>query len=315
MPAYARAHGVSFGRIMAMPNTIPPLVTVESLLEYRQLAEAAAPGLEVLTAFYLTPSTTPEDIQDLAAAGIPAGKYYPAGVTTNSSRGLSGWKQIEGALGEMEDQGMVLSIHGEDPSAAVLEREASFIPDFLEIRKAFPKLKIILEHVSSAQGVRAVQEAQEPTAATITLQHLLFTLEDLLGGSLNPHLFCKPIVKFEKDRRAIQERVLTGDKRFFFGSDSAPHPVGKKESGSIPGGSYSAPVILPVLVSWFEEQNAMDYLESFLCDFGRTFYGVPANSGRVVLERQPWRVPSIAENCVPLMAGEELPWRLTETPA
>ncbi len=310
MPLYACVHALSFGRVLAMPNTIPPLVSVDDVLEYRRLAEAAAPGLEVLTAFRLMPSTTVKNIRQLAAAGIPAGKYYPDGATTNSSGGIVSWRQIETVLAVMEESEIVLCIHGEDPSAPVLDREEAFLPEFREIRHAFPRLKMVLEHVSSEAAVRTVGDARGPTAATVTLQHLLFSLEELLGGHLNPHLFCKPVVKFAKDRRAIQERVLDGDERFFFGSDSAPHIMAKKESGSVPAGTYSAPVILPALAGWFEEQNAIKRLEPFLCDFGRHFYGVEANSGLVVLERRPWRVPSVSQGCVPLMAGEELAWSL-----
>ena len=311
MASFARVHGESFGRILAMPNTLPPLVGVEEIQKYRQKARKAASGLEVLTAFRIMPDTKAGDIGALSEAGIPAGKYYPEGATTNSSGGLTGWRQIEEALGAMEEKGLVLSIHGEDPSAPVLEREEAFLPVFREIKQAFPGLKMVLEHVSTAAGVQAVREAPGPTAATVTLHHLLFTLEDLLGGRLNPHLFCKPLVKSDKDRRVIQERLLVGDERFFFGSDSAPHPAGMKESGSIPAGIYSAPVILPVLAGWFEEKNALERMEAFLCYFGRNFYGMEANPGRVELERETWKVPDLSEGCVPLLAGEELRWRVS----
>ena len=200
-----------------------------------------------------------------------------------------------------------------NPEAPVFEREAAFLPVFKEIRRTFPRLRIILEHVSSAEGAAAVADDSGPTAATVTVQHLLFTVDDLLGGLLNPHLFCKPIVKTAADREAVRERVLSGDKRFFFGSDSAPHPRARKESSSPPAGVYSAPMILPALASWFEEAGALERLRPFLCDFGRDFYRVGPNSGVTVLERQPWTVPSESEGCVPLMAGKTLLWRVAET--
>ena len=310
MTSYARAHASSFGRILAMPNTTPPLVTAREVLEYRRRAEDAAPGLEVLTAFRLMPGTTEADVRALAAAGVPAGKYYPDGATTNSAGGLTDWRQIEGALSAMEGTGIVLCVHGENPSAPVLDREEAFLPVFREIRRAFSGLKMVLEHVSSAAAVRTVAESDGPTAATVTVQHLLFTLDDLIGGLLNPHLFCKPVVKFEKDRRAIRDMVLAGDPRFFFGSDSAPHIREYKESDRCPAGTYTAPMALPALVTWLEEAGAMERIEPFFCEFGRRFYNVPANSGSIILERSPWTVPSVSEGCVPLMAGEKLPWKV-----
>lgn len=313
MADYARAHAAAFGRVLAMPNTTPPLVKVSDIQDYRRKAEAAAPGLNVLTAFRLMPGTSEAEVRTLAAAGVPAGKYYPDGATTNSQGGLTSWRQIEGALSAMEDSGMVLCLHGEEPSVPVLDREEAFLPVFREIRQAFPRLKMVLEHVSTAAGIRTVSESEGPTAATITVQHLLFTLDDLIGGMLNPHLFCKPVVKFDEDRRAIQKRVLSGDSRFFFGSDSAPHLREDKESNCCPAGAYAAPMALPALVSWFEEEDAMNRIEPFFCEFGRKFYEVPANPGTIVLEKEPWVVPSVSEGCVPLMAGETLAWKVSES--
>lgn len=312
MTLYARAHSAGFGRVLAMPNTSPALVSPGKVNEYRSRAEKAAPGLEVLTAFRIMPDTTADRVIELSAAGIPAGKYYPDGVTTNSAGGLTDWRQIRSALAAMEESGMVLCLHGEDPSAPVLSREEAFLPAFREIRREFPRLKMILEHVSSAVGVRAVAESDGPTAATITVQHLLYTLDDLLGGLLNPHLFCKPVVKFSEDRQAIRDRILAGDSRFFFGSDSAPHLQKQKESDCCPAGAYTAPMALPALVSWFEKENAMDRIEPFLCDYGRQFYDVPPNPGTVTLEKHSWTVPSVSEGCVPLMAGETLPWKVLD---
>ena len=312
MPGYARAFLPGFGRILAMPNTVPPLVTPDEVLAYRAAAMDAAPGLKVVGTFRLMPGMGESEISTLAAAGISAGKYYPDGATTNSAGGVSSWRQIEAALAAMEAAGMVLCIHGEDPAASVLDREEAFLPAFMEIRWAFPRLRMILEHVSSASGVQAVLDASDrgPTAATVTVQHLWFTLDDLIGGMLNPHLFCKPVVKLESDRDAIRDRILAGDGRFFFGSDSAPHLRGAKESGCCPAGAYAAPMALQAVVTWFDEQDALELLEPYMCRFGREFYDVPANQGTVRLERRPWTVPLEAEGCVPLMAGRELPWSI-----
>ena len=309
MPGYARAHR-NFGRILAMPNTIPPLVTPKDILEYRKTAENACPGLTVQTAFRLMPDMSSKDIDGLAEAGIPAGKYYPDGATTNSQNGISHWHQIRDALAAMEKNGLILCIHGEEPDAPVLERERAFLPAFLEIRRTFPGLKMILEHVSTADGVRLVKVDDGPTAATVTPQHLMFTLDDLLGGLLNPHLFCKPVLKLQADREAIEEAVLSGDRRFFFGSDSAPHAEELKHSDSCPAGVYSAPILLPLLAQYFDRKGKLDMMKPFLCDFGREFYGAEPNPGTVKLVKNQWTVPNVSEGCVPLMAGQTLDWQV-----
>ena len=310
--AYARAHSRGFGRVLAMPNTLPPLTAPRDIEAYRKTAMDAAPGLEVEAAFRLMPGMGEADVAALAAAGVPAGKYYPDGATTNSAGGIGHWRQIEAALAAMEEHDLILAVHGEDPEAPVMEREERFLSAFAEIRAAFPRLRMILEHVSSAAGVRAVREDAGPTAATVTVQHLCYTLDDLLGGMLDPHLFCKPVVKFGSDRAAIQDRVLAGDERFFFGSDSAPHPRVRKESPGAPAGSYAAPMALQAVVSWLDGRDALERAEPFLCAFGRTFYRREPNPGTVTLERRPWTVPEESEGCVPLMAGRQLPWRLAD---
>ena len=309
MSAYARAHR-AFGRVLAMPNTIPPLCSPEDIRAYRQAAENACPGLEVQVAFRLMPGMTAIEIKALADTGILAGKLYPDGATTNSENGISHWQQIRDALAAMEEYGIVLCIHGEDPDAPVLDRERAYLSVFREIRRSFPKLKMILEHVSSADGVRLVMEDNGPTAATVTPQHLMFTLDDLLGGLLKPHLFCKPILKLQADRMAIEEVVLSGHKRFFFGSDSAPHTQEKKHSDCCPAGVYSAPVLLPLLTTYFEKAGKLDAMKPFLCDFGRAFYGVGPNKGTVTLRKIPWTVPELSDACVPLMAGQVLDWQI-----
>ncbi len=311
MAAYAQAHG-AFGRVLAMPNTLPPLISAKDIKEYCQRAEAACPGLSVLAAFRLMPGMQSQTIADLAAANVIAGKYYPDGATTNSQGGIVSWHQIEEALGAMEANGIVLCVHGEDPDAPILDREAAFLPVFNQIRRAFPLLKMVLEHVSTAEGVRIIQEDPGPSAATITVHHLLFSLDDLLGGLMHPHLFCKPVIKTLVHRQAIEDVVLSGDPRFFFGSDSAPHPKEKKQSDSCPAGVYSAPVILPALAEFFDRAGALERMEPFLCDFGRKFYGVPPNSGTVELAKSPWTVPSESEGCIPLMAKSVLPWKLNK---
>lgn len=310
MAAYARAHGAAFGRILAMPNTVPPLTEASDILEYSRAAESACSGLRVWTAFQLMEGMSGAHIAALAAAGVRVGKYYPNGATTNSQSGVSDWHDVSSAIEAMEKHGLVLCVHGEDPSAPVLDREEAFLPTFQEIRRTFPGLKMVLEHVSTANGVRMILEDRGPSAATVTVQHLLFTLDDLLGGLLNPHLFCKPVLKTQAHRQAIERVVFEGHPKFFFGSDSAPHEPARKHSDSCPAGVYTAPMILPALAAFFEKAGKLEQLKPFLCDFGRDFYGVPANHGTVTLEREPWSVPLESEGCIPLMAGKVLDWRV-----
>lgn len=312
LPLYAKVHGRAFARVLAMPNTNPPLTTVDALLEYRRTAESAAPGLSVIPTFRLMPYMRRDDILALAHANVLAGKYYPDGATTHSEGGITHWRQVEEAIATMQECGIVLCIHGEDPDAPVLEREEAFLPIFKQIRQSYPNLKMVLEHVSSAAGVRMILEDDGPSVASITVQHLLFTLDDLIGALLNPHLFCKPVVKARQDREAIEEVVLQGNPKFFFGSDSAPHAKEGKLSGQCPAGAYTAPMILPALAGFFDKKNRLNLLEPFLCDFGRNFYGLPANTGRVVLERKKWTVPRESEGSIPLMAGQTLDWSVSE---
>ena len=307
---YASIHARSFGRALVMPNTVPPLTEPGQIVEYKNQINKAAPSMEVVSSFRLMPDMREDQISGLFNSGIKVGKYYPDGATTNSANGIKNWRAIEEALGTMEEKGMILSVHGENTRAPAEEREEAFLPEFREIRRAFKKLKIVFEHVSSASTVCEIADSDEYTAATVTLHHLLFTLEDLIGNSMNPHLFCKPVLKSRYDREAVAERVLTSDSKFFFGSDSAPHKKEAKESSLVPAGIFSSPVILPALAQWFEENSALDRMMPFLCLYGREFYGYPANPGTVTLERKEWTVPETEAGCVPLFAGKSLSWRI-----
>ncbi len=305
---YARDAAKHFARILVMPNTTPPVVTAEDLTAYRDQIRAAAPGLGLLMTFKIMQDASPDSIPALKAAGAAAGKLYPRGATTNSEDGLS---DIEGVLPlfeVMEEEGLVLCIHGEDPTAPALEREESFLPTLFEIVRRFPRLKVVLEHVSSAAGVEAVVDLPETVAATVTVHHLLYTLDDLLGGHLHPHLFCKPILKPERDREAIERVVLEGNPRFFFGSDSAPHLRSEKESASGSAGVYTMPVALSLLADFFVERGALERFEPFVSELGARFYGLPLNEGRLAIRRESWRVPDEYRGVVPLHAGIELEW-------
>jgi dihydroorotase len=305
---YARDAARHFARILVMPNTSPPIVTAEDLVGYRTQILRAAPKLSPLMTFKIMQNATAESIRSLKAAGAVAGKLYPRGATTNSEDGLSDIESALPIIEAMEEEGLVLCIHGEDPTAPVLEREAAFLPVFLEIVRRFPRLKVVLEHVSSDAGVQAVREAPERVAATITVHHLLFTLDDLLGSRLRPHLFCKPVIKPEQDRAAIERVVLEGHPRFFFGSDSAPHLRSDKEGNSGSAGVYSIPVSLSLLAEFFVDRDAVKRFEPFVSEHGARFYGLPLNEGTVTIRKESWRVPEELHGVVPLLAGTELDW-------
>jgi dihydroorotase len=309
--AYARRHALSFGRALAMPNTMPPIASASALAAYRAELEAATGGaLEPLMSFKLLPGMAAETVRACAGAGAIAGKYYPAGSTTNSADGVRDPDEVEEALKAMEEAGLVLSVHAEDPAAPVLEREEAFIPTLERILAARPRLKVVVEHLSSAALLGFVLSAPDRVSAGVTAHHLLLTLDDLLGEALDPHLFCKPVLKTARDRDALRDAVFRGERRVFFGSDSAPHPRSAKESGRAASGIYSSPVAVAALAGLFAEAAALGELEGFLARRGAEFYGLPPARGRLLLERSPWIVPAEADGCVPMLAGRRLEWRV-----
>ena len=246
------AQKAGFARVLVMPNTVPPVVDAASLKAYRESLAAAAPGLGLLMTFKVMTGMTPSVLKELQAAGAVAGKLYPEGVTTNSQDGVRRLKDAYPVFEAMQELDLVLCLHGEDPHAFTLDREAVFLKDFRALRRDFPRLRLILEHVSTREGVEAVREAGELTAATLTAHHLLYTFDDLAGGPLKPHLFCKPLLKRTEDRDALQAAALSGEKQFFFGSDSAPHAKSHKEAALCSAGCYTMPVSLPLLAGFFE---------------------------------------------------------------
>jgi dihydroorotase len=312
MEEYARLTAqAGFRRALIMPNTVPPVVDPAGLIAYRnEIERAAGSGFTPLMTFKLMPGMTAFQVQSLAEAGAVAGKYYPAGATTNSADGLTHWHLCADAMAEMERLGLVFSIHGEDPQAPALEREQRFLPEFREMVAAFPRLKMVFEHISSAEGAAMVAELPENIAATVTIHHLLLTQEDILGGGLNPHHFCRPLPKTAQDRQAIIDLVLSGSPKVFFGSDSAPHLREKKEGASGAAGIFTSPVVLPLLIRFFEEQNRLDLLESFLSVRGADFYGIERNNKKIEFVRESWIVPEEYAGVVPLMAGQRLDWSL-----
>lgn len=312
MAAYARREALSFGRAMVMPNTVPPIASAEAIEAYRgeiraASAEAAA-GFEPLMTFKILPGMSAESVRACAAAGAIAGKYYPAGSTTNAADGVPDPAEAGEALAAMEEAGLVLSIHAEDPAAPILEREAAFIPTLERILAAHPRLRMVVEHISTAELLGFVLACPGRVAGGITAHHLLLSLDDLMGEALDPHLYCKPTLKGRADRDALREAVFRGEGKLFFGSDSAPHPRSAKEGRRAASGIYSAPCAVQALASLFDEADAMGELELFISRRGAAFYGLPPARGRLVLERRAWTVPEEADGVVPMLAGRQLAW-------
>jgi len=298
-----------YAGVLAMPNTVPPITTPGQLETYLKVIEEAAPSLKIFPTFRVMPDMSEQSVKGLAKAGAVAGKFYPEGATTNSEGGgnISSCYHVFEA---MEKHGIVLSIHGEDPEAFVLQREAAFLPHIEKVHSAFPKLKIIVEHVSTKEAVRFVESCSENVAATITAHHLSLTLDNVIGGLIEPHNFCKPVVKTPEDRFAIQKAAIKGKGKFFFGSDSAPHPRNRKESEAGPAGVFTTPVAVPAVAEIFEKHNSLSELENFLHYWGAAFYGVEGTADKVTLAKEKWTVPEEYNGVVPLFAGKTLQWKL-----
>ena len=310
-----------FGRAIVMPNLLPPVTTTAQALAYRERVLAAVPtglSFEPLMALYLTDETTPAEILRARASGaVAAVKLYPAGATTHSDAGVTDLARTHGALAAMAETGLPLLIHGEvtDPQVDIFDRERVFLErSLLPLIERFPRLKVVLEHVSTREGVARVQDGPERLAATLTPHHLLLSRNAMFAGGLRPHHFCLPVAKREEDRLALVEAATSGHPRFFLGTDSAPHPRRRKESASAPGGIYTAHAAIELYAEVFEQAGALDRLEAFASFHGPDFYGLPRNRERVTLVREPWTVPaSLAmgeEELVPFRAGERVAWKL-----
>ena len=309
---YAKTVAKEFGRILVMPNTVPPIASAENVRDYYAQIKSAAPQLDLLMTFKLNAKISADELVKMKEAGVVAGKYYPAGVTTNSEDGVSEFESIFPVVAEMEKLGLVLCIHGEEPSAFCLDREKEFIRRVEILAERFPKLRIVFEHLSTAAAVEAVKRLPANVAATITAHHLIHTLDDVIGGSLQPHHFCKPLPKRPEDRKALREAAFSGNPKFFFGSDSAPHAQSKKECCCGAAGVYSAHVAIPVLIQLFESANALDKLPNFIAGFGADFYGIPRPTKTVTYINSPWTVPANVDGAVPLFANQTLNWQRKE---
>lgn len=310
LTAYAKEAEKVFNRVIVMPNIKPAVNSLEAMRDYQQSILNAAPGLKPLMTFKISDKMTKEDIQKMTDIGFVVGKYYPMGATTNSEDGVKDITSLSNVLSVMEDLGIPFSFHGEDPDSPVLEREKAFIPAVEWVLKEFPRLKVVFEHISSAESVDFVLNGPDRLAATVTPQHLLYTLDDLMGGGFKPHLFCKPVLKTAKDRDKIQQAVLSGHPRIFFGSDSAPHLRDAKECSVAAAGSFSTPVAVPMILAFLEKHNGLDKAEAFFSENGARFYGLDLTDERVTYRKTSWTVPGDYSGVIPLMANRELSWKL-----
>lgn len=310
-----------FGRAIVMPNLKPPVTTVGAAREYRERIYAALPKaseFEPLMTLYLTDNTSPEEIRKAAASGfVKAVKYYPAGATTNSDAGVTDIGKCAGALQAMTEAGMPLLVHGEttDPQVDVFDREKIFIERTLvPLVRLFPNLKVVMEHITTEDAVNFVRGAPGNVAATITAHHLLYNRSDIFRGGIRPHLYCLPILKREKHRRALLDAATSGNAKFFLGTDSAPHARHTKEVACGCAGIYTAHAGIELYAEAFDAVGHVDRLEAFASHNGADFYGMVRNTKRITLYKKPWTVaeslPFGSDVLVPLRGGETVQWRL-----
>lgn len=314
------ATAACFGRAIIMPNLVPPVTDASMAMAYREriLAAAGDTGFDPLMTLYLTESTTPETIREAKAAGVIAAKLYPAGATTNSASGVTDIRNIYPVLEAMADCGMLLLVHGEvtDADIDIFDREKVFLERVLApTLQAFPQLKVVLEHITTADSAEFVRSHTGGNlAATLTPQHLMYNRNHMLVGGVRPHLYCLPILKRNKHQLALREAVASGDPRFFLGTDSAPHAKDKKEAACGCAGCYSAYGAICLYADVFEELGILDKFEAFASFNGPDFYGLPRNTDTITLVREPWTMPEqlpLADGTiVPLKAGETVNWRL-----
>ncbi|MBH81724.1 MAG: dihydroorotase [Gammaproteobacteria bacterium] len=323
LPAVLPFSARQFGRAIIMPNLTPPVTTTEHALAYRGRILAALPegsAFQPLMTLYLTDTTPAAEIARAKSSGHVFGvKLYPAGATTNSDSGVTDISHCFETLGAMERQGMPLLVHGEVTHDAVdiFDREAVFIDEVLRPLVArFPALKVVFEHITTAEAADFVLGTPDNVAATITAHHLLLNRNDMLVGGMRPHNYCLPVLKRERHRQALVAAATSGNPKFFLGTDSAPHSRSAKENACGCAGSFTAPAAIELYAEAFDADGHIERLEAFASHFGPDFYGLPRNEGTLQLERRAWQVPEhlpyLDEEIVPFMAGESLRWSLLE---
>ncbi len=311
----------SFSRAIVMPNLKPPVTTVEQALAYRQRIINALPtdtNFSPLMTLYLTDNLAQEELVRLSEEpAVVAVKYYPAGATTNSDSGVSSIDRVMPSLEVMAKRGIPLLIHGEvtDGEIDIFDREQRFIDTVLApLRAQLPELKVVLEHITTANAVEFVTEQSSNVAATITVHHLLYNRNHLLAGGVRPHFYCLPVLKRNSHQLALIEAATSGNPKFFLGTDSAPHPKGDKEAACGCAGIYTAPGALELYAEVFDQADALDRLEGFASLYGPRFYGLPLNTEKISLVRDSWQMEESfqfgSNTVIPVRAGETLHWRL-----
>lgn len=312
-----------FARAIVMPNLSPPVTTVAAAAAYRARILAALPadsGFTPLMTCYLTDATDPDELRRGHAEGVfTAAKLYPAHATTNSAHGVTGIAAIRPVLAAMQDIGMPLLVHGEvtDPDIDIFDREAVFIDRVLmPLLADFPGLRVVLEHITTAEAAAFVLDRPDRIGATVTPQHLVINRNAIFAGGIRPHAYCLPVAKREHHRLAVRRAATSGAPNIFLGTDSAPHVIEAKESACGCAGIFTALTALELYAGVFDEDGALDRLEAFASENGPRFYGLPLNQGTVTLERAALAVPDTLEvdgtGVVPFRAGEMLAWRMVE---
>jgi dihydroorotase len=311
-----------FARAIVMPNLKPPVTTVALAAAYRERILAALPAgmdFQPLMTLYLTDNMAPAEIDAARASGfVHAVKLYPAGATTNSDAGVSDLKKCAATLARMEKLGLPLLVHGEvtDPAVDVFDREAVFIDSVLvPLLRDFPALKLVLEHITTKNGIDFVMAGGANVAGTLTAHHLLLNRNAIFAGGIRPHHYCLPVLKRETHRQALVAAAISGSPKFFLGTDSAPHAQSTKEAACGCAGCYTANAGIELYAEVFDAENAMDKLEAFASFHGPDFYGLPRNTRTITLKREPMAVPASldylpGDRLVPLRAGESIAWRL-----
>ena len=312
-----------FARAIIMPNLKPPIVTTEMALAYRDRILAALPAairtqFVPLMTLYLTENTHPSEIVRAKESGAVYGvKYYPAGATTHSDAGVTDIANCYAALGTMQQVGLPLLVHGEvtDPAVDVFDKEKVFIDRILfPLTQRFTDLRIVLEHITTNDAVAFVKGASDNVAASITAHHLLLNRNAIFQGGIHPHYFCLPILKRERHRLALIEAAVSGNPKFFLGTDSAPHSQSNKETGCGCAGIFSAHAAMAFYAEAFEQAGALDKLEAFASFYGADFYQLPRNTDRITLRKEDWEIPAqldfVEEKLIPLRAGQRLSWKM-----
>jgi dihydroorotase len=319
MAAVVPQSAAQFARAVIMPNLKPPVTTAAQAVAYRQRILEAVPrgvAFEPLMTLYLTDNLPPEEIRRAKDAGVVALKLYPAGATTNSDAGVTDIRKTYRTLEAMQEEGLLLLVHGEvtSPDIDLFDREAVFIDrQLIPLRKDFPGLKIVMEHITTKEAAHYVRDAGVTTAATITAHHLLYNRNAIFLGGIRPHYYCLPVLKRETHRVALVEAATSGNPRFFLGTDSAPHPAHLKEHATGCAGCYTGHAAMELYAEAFDAAGALDRLEGFSSFHGADFYGLPRNTGTLTLRREAWTVPESypfgEAQLKPLRGGESLSWK------